>query len=63
MKKYTGIILIVLGALILILSYTLDRFAGISLVDYNFVQLGALILVIVGIVTHIILTKKLGEEQ
>lgn len=52
MKKYLGIILIILGALILGISYFVD------LVDYNGVNGGALLLIIIGIVAHIQITKK-----
>ncbi len=52
MKKNAGIIMIVLGALMLILSYLVD------LMDYNWYQLICLLLIIGGIVTHIIVSKK-----
>lgn len=52
MKQNLGIILIVLGALLLIVSYFAD------LMDYNFYNMGALLLIIVGIVTHIVITKR-----
>lgn len=52
MKKNLGIILIVLGALLLILSYAL------SLEDYNLYNLGALLAIIIGIITHIYVTKR-----
>lgn len=51
-KLNLGLILIVLGAILLILSYVL------SLEDYNFYNLGALLLIIIGIVTHIYVTKR-----
>lgn len=51
-KKNLGLILIVLGALMLILSYFVD------LVDYNFYNVGALLIIIAGIVTHIVVTKR-----
>ena len=51
-KKNLGIILIVLGALLLILSYVF------SLEDYNFYNFGALLIIIVGIVAHIYVTKR-----
>ncbi len=51
-KKNLGIILIVLGALMLIISYFAD------FVDYNFYNIGALIIIIAGIVTHIYVTKR-----
>ena len=41
MKKYLGILLIVLGALLLIVSYFAD------FVDYNWYNVGALLLIIV----------------
>ena len=53
MSKYLGIILIVLGALLLIVSYLTKE-----LVDYNWYQILCLLLVIGGIITHIIVTKK-----
>ena len=52
MKNFIGIILIVLGALLLILSYIAD------LTDYNWYQLICLLLIIGGIVTHILVNKK-----
>ena len=52
MKQHLGIILIVLGALLLILSYVC------SLEDYNFYNVGALLIIIAGIVTHIVVTKR-----
>ncbi len=52
MKKFSGIILVVLGALLLVLSYFAD------LVDYNWYNVGALLIIICGIVVHIIVTKK-----
>lgn len=52
MKTYLGILLIVLGTIILVLSYILD------LVDYNAVQGVGLLAIIAGLVTHIVLSKK-----
>ena len=52
MKQNIGIILIVLGALLLIVSYFAD------LVDYNVYNIGALVLIIAGIVAHIYVTKR-----
>lgn len=52
MKQNLGIILIVLGALLLILSYVF------SLEDYNIYNFGALLLIIIGIVAHIYITKR-----
>lgn len=52
MKQNLGIILIVIGALLLLISYFTD------LVDYNFYNIGALLIIIAGIVTHIVITKR-----
>ena len=52
MKKYSGIILVVLGALLLVLSYFAD------FVDYNWYNVGALLVIIIGIIVHIVVTKK-----
>lgn len=53
MKKYIGIAAIVLGALLLVVSYLTG-----SWVDYNSVQILALLLIIAGIIGHIIITKR-----
>ncbi len=52
MKKYLGILLIVLGALVLLVSYFFE------LVDYNPVQFFGLALIIAGLIAHIFITKK-----
>ncbi len=52
MKKYIGIALIVLGALVLLVSYFAEW------VDYNPVQFSGLGLIIAGLITHIVITKK-----
>ena len=52
MKLYSGIILAIIGAIILVISY----FTG--LVDYNFVQFLAALIIIVGICTHIYVNYK-----
>lgn len=52
MKKLIGIVLIVLGALLLIFSY----FQG-DLVDMNWFTITSFLLIIVGIIAHINLTK------
>ena len=52
MVKYLGVFAIVLGAIILFLSYCLE------LVDYNIVQFSALALILIGLVAHIFLTKR-----
>jgi hypothetical protein len=53
MKQNLGIIIIVLGALMLIFSYY-----PFDLVDYNFYNIGAFIIIVAGIVTHIVVTKR-----
>ena len=53
-KKYLGIILIVLGALLLVLSYLVD------LTDYNWYQGLCLLMIIGGIIAHIMMQKKEG---
>ena len=52
MKKYLGIILIVLGALMLTISYFVD------LVDYNDYNAGAFLLIVIGLIAHIQITKR-----
>ena len=52
MKLYLGIILAIIGALLLVISY----FTG--LVDYNGVQFFCALLIIAGIVTHIYVNYK-----
>ena len=56
MKKNAGIALIVLGVILMIVNW----FTG--LVDYNWMQLLAIVAVIGGIVVHIIQNKKVDEE-
>ena len=53
MKQYLGILIIVFGALLLIVSYFVD------LVDINIYNAGALLIIIIGIVAHILITKRL----
>lgn len=53
MEKIIGIIMIVIGALILVLSYALDHFFGMGTVDNNLIQIVALGLIIVGVPVHI----------
>lgn len=52
MKLYAGIITAIVGAVVLLLSYLLDW------VDYNLVQLFAVLLIIAGIVLHIFVNYK-----
>ena len=51
MTKYLGIALMVLGAIVLVISYFAE------FVDYNPVQFTGLGLAIVGLITHIYVTK------
>lgn len=57
MKKYLGIILIVLGALMLVISYFVD------LVDYNGYNVGALLLIVIGLIAHIQITKRQSKDN
>lgn len=59
--KYTGIIMIVVGALILLLSYATDRFLNTGTVDNNWIQGLAMFLIIVGIPTHIHVVGKASK--
>ncbi len=52
MKKNLGVCLIVLGALLLIISYFVD------FKDYNWYNVSALIIIIAGLLTHIYVTKR-----
>ncbi|MBQ8968972.1 MAG: hypothetical protein IJ064_04465 [Bacteroidaceae bacterium] len=52
MTKYAGIGLIVLGALVLLISYFAE------LVDMNPVQFTGLGLIIAGLIAHIIITRR-----
>ncbi|MBR4810178.1 MAG: hypothetical protein IK039_00265 [Bacteroidaceae bacterium] len=51
-KKYLGAIVVILGAILLICSY----FFGWN--NYNGVQIGALVLMVAGLLLHIFLGKK-----
>ena len=60
-KQNVGIILIVLGALLMIVSYFSAKFnlgALADLIDYNWFQLFALVLIIAGIVSHSVIAKR-----
>ena len=57
----TGIIMIVIGALALVLSYASDRFLGSGTVDYNWIQILSFLLIAAGLVAHILLNKKDGK--
>lgn len=52
MKKYLGILLVIVGALMLVISYFAD------LVDYNGYNGGAMLLIVIGLITHIQVSKK-----
>jgi len=51
-KKYLGAILVILGAIVLIISF----FKGLN--NFNGVQIGAMALMICGLLLHIFLGKK-----
>lgn len=53
MLKYLGVLLIVIGTIMLVVSYI----SGF-LVDMNIYQFAAMALIILGVVAHIILIKK-----
>lgn len=53
--KNLGLIMIVLGAIILCLSYALNW------VDYNWVDGTALLVMILGLIVHIIMNKRIQE--
>lgn len=55
MTKFLGILLIVLGAILLLVSYFNDW------VDNNAVQLSGLGLITIGLVTHILLQKHVKQ--
>ncbi len=55
MIKYLGILFIVVGAIVLLISYLREW------VDYNAVQFTGLGLIIVGLVVHILLQKYLKK--
>lgn len=50
--------MIVIGALILVLSYATDRFLNSGAVDQNWIQGLALLLIFAGVPTHIHVTGK-----
>ncbi len=51
-KKYLGAIIVILGAILLICSY----FLGWN--NYNGVQIGAMVIMVAGLLLHIFLGKK-----
>ena len=56
MKKNTGILRIVLGALLLILSALVPAMGDLA--DYNWYTWGSVVLIIAGLLTHIFVYKK-----
>jgi len=60
MKQNSGIIMIVLGALLLLIAYFSDQYIGTSLCETigNWYTVLSLLLIIGGIITHIVITKK-----
>lgn len=55
--KFLGIALIILGAILLVLPMLITPLA--DLVDHNWYTVGNLVLIIVGLISHIVLNKKL----
>lgn len=56
--KYLGIIMLVIGALILVLSYATDKFLSSGAVDHNWIQGIALLFIVAAVPTHIHVTGK-----
>ena len=56
--KYTGIIMIVVGALALVFSYLSDRYLGSGTVDNNWIQGIPMLLIIAGLIVHIIMSRR-----
>lgn len=54
-SKNSGILLIVLGTVVLILSYVCNW------LDYNWPNAVALLAIVVGIIVHIIMNKKMQD--
>jgi len=55
--KLSGIALIILGAILLVLPMIITPMA--DLVDQNWYTVGNLVLIIIGLISHIVLNKKL----
>ena len=55
--KFLGIVFIILGAILLVLPMIVTPLA--DLVDQNWYTVGNLVLIIVGLISHIVLNKKL----
>jgi len=55
--KFLGIALIILGAILLVLPMIITSMA--DLVDHNWYTVGNLVLIIIGLISHIVLNKKL----
>ncbi len=55
--KFLGIALIILGAILLVLPMIITPMA--DLVDHNWYTVGNLVLIIIGLISHIVLNKKL----
>ncbi|MBQ0048860.1 MAG: hypothetical protein KBT12_01270 [Bacteroidales bacterium] len=53
MTKYLGVALVVLGTIMLVISYLSQ-----TLVDMNFYQLAAIVAILVGVVLHIYFLRK-----
>lgn len=60
--KYTGIIMIVIGALALVASYFSDALFGSGSVDINWIQFIPAALIVIGIPVHIIVNRKATEQ-
>ena len=53
MEKYIGILMIIVGAIVLVISYLMQW------VDNNIIQFSALALMILGLIAHIVITRRI----
>ncbi len=58
--KFLGISMIVIGALALVLSMVVPAIADMA--DENWYTWGSVLLIIIGLISHIIISKKLSEN-
>lgn len=58
-KTYVGIAIIILGSILLIAATFIPAMA--DLLDQNFYTAGSAILIVAGLITHIVINKKIVE--
>ena len=56
--KYYGLIGVVLGALVLVISYMSDKYLDSGATDINWIQGLGFLLIVAGFITHIVINKK-----